>query len=118
MIVCLYKLVVLLYLFVFSSDVTHIVTEFDTIEAVLRKLDLPNTEDLGGAKVVKVAWFTDCMRAGHVVDVLEEHKVPSSQTVEVLLLDIHFKIIIFFFKIVETLINTWLAAKLLNIMVS
>ena len=65
---------------------THIVTEFDTTEAVLRKLDLPNTEDLGGTKVVKVAWFTDCMRAGHVVDVLDDHRVPSPQTDEVLLL--------------------------------
>ena len=68
----------------FSSDVTHIVTEFDTVVAVLRKLDLTNIENLGDAQVVKVTWFTDCMKAGHVVEVLEEHRVPSHHTTKVM----------------------------------
>ena len=56
------------------------------MEAVLRKLDLASVEELGGAHVVKMTWFTDCMKAGRVVDVLEEHQVQSDQRTEVMYL--------------------------------
>ena len=68
---------------IFSSHVTHIVTEFDSIEAVLRKLEISSVEDLHDVHVVKVKWFTDCMKAGHVVDVAEDHKVMSQEKTNV-----------------------------------
>ena len=67
-----------------SSEVTHIVTEFDNTEAVLRKLDIASEEDLCGAQVVKVKWFTDCMKAGHVVDVTDDHRIVSLEKTKVI----------------------------------
>lgn len=75
-----------LFMTCYSDDVTHIVTEFDTIEPVLRKLGLAVVEDLGSAQVVKVKWFTDCMKAGHVIDVEESHKVAFQEETRVIYL--------------------------------
>ena len=59
-------------------------TEFDNTEAVLRKLDINNLDDLQDFYVVKVKWFTDCMKAGHVIDVTDDHKVKAPENADVM----------------------------------
>ena len=59
-------------------------TEFDNTEAVRRKLDISSLDDLQDVYVVKVKWFTDCMKAGHVIDVTDDHKVKAPENADVM----------------------------------
>jgi len=61
-----------------SSQVTHLITEFKDIGAVLRKLGLTDMKQLGDSDVVSVQWFTECMKAGKVVEVEDRHKIQPA----------------------------------------
>jgi len=45
---------------------------------VLRKLGLTDMKQLGDSDVVSVQWFTECMKAGKVVEVEDRHKIQPA----------------------------------------
>ncbi|WAR21735.1 DPOLM-like protein [Mya arenaria] len=64
----------------FSDDVTHIITEYSDLEGVARILGVDVAGLLRNRVVVNVKWFSECMRAGHVIEVQDVHTVkPATQ---------------------------------------
>ncbi|XP_041369220.1 DNA-directed DNA/RNA polymerase mu-like isoform X2 [Gigantopelta aegis] len=59
----------------FSSNVTHVVTESDNMQQVIRWLDLDSDADLHDVEVVTLTWLTDSLKAGKPVTVEAKHRV-------------------------------------------
>lgn len=65
--------------FFFSTDVTHIVTEFSDTSAVFRKLGV-TSEDIGeDVNIVSTQWFIESMKANVLLDVQNRHKIKAPQ---------------------------------------
>ncbi|XP_067657626.1 DNA-directed DNA/RNA polymerase mu-like [Haliotis asinina] len=58
-----------------SAEVTHVVTEFETMEQVVRALKMDNVASLGNVETVSLRWLTDCFKAGKVIPVTEEYRL-------------------------------------------
>ena len=52
----------------------------DTIEDIVRKLNLPEGfKDQNAIHFVNLNWLSACLKAGHIVDVIEAHKIPKQK---------------------------------------
>ncbi|KAJ8317187.1 hypothetical protein KUTeg_005091 [Tegillarca granosa] len=59
----------------YSSDVTHIVTEYTYREQVIKTLPDVDAENI---KIVGISWFTSCLKSGSVLPVEDHHRLQSS----------------------------------------
>ncbi|XP_046360597.2 DNA nucleotidylexotransferase-like isoform X1 [Haliotis rufescens] len=58
-----------------STEVTHIVTEFETVEQVVRALKKDNVATLGDVEIVSLTWLTECFKAGKVNVATEAYRL-------------------------------------------
>ncbi|KAM7368538.1 hypothetical protein PAMP_012872 [Pampus punctatissimus] len=67
----------------FSESVTHLISENNSGDEVRTWL---HTLDGGGARtpvhLLDISWYTESMRAGHPVEILDRHKLQEQQTDE------------------------------------
>lgn len=59
----------------FNESVTHVVSESNSSEEVRRWLDSQN--DQRAVHLLAISWFTESMRAGQPVDILDRHKLQD-----------------------------------------
>nr|XP_022339893.1 DNA nucleotidylexotransferase-like isoform X2 [Crassostrea virginica] len=67
---------------IFKSNVTHVVTEYETVAQVLKVLKiaaLPQHTNL-----LKVNWFIDSVKAGGPVQIQDKHRIPQGDEQEAL----------------------------------
>jgi len=64
--------------FMFSPQVSHVVTEYKDLGSVLRRLDTDSTTSVGDVAIVSVAWFSESMRAGRPVPVEDHHRIKPN----------------------------------------
>ncbi|KAL3864775.1 hypothetical protein ACJMK2_006429 [Sinanodonta woodiana] len=64
---------------IFCSSVTHIVTEHENLDQVVKTMKLADTGALDKIQVLSVAWFTDSMKAGAPVPVEERHRIKREK---------------------------------------
>jgi len=64
----------------YSSGVTHVVSEHETVQQSIKALcreadDWPET-----TSVVTSSWLSECIKAGRLVDVQRQHYLPAGTT--------------------------------------
>jgi len=59
-----------------SSDVTHVISEYDTVQQSIRAVCLDESDWNEDTVVVKSSWLSECIKAGRLVDVGHEHRLP------------------------------------------
>lgn len=65
-----------------SSEVTHVVTEFETREQAIRHLDIPDSIPEHLPEFLNTTWFSDSLRAKKLVDIQDSHRLSSFGSVE------------------------------------
>ena len=61
-----------------SPSVTHVISEHETVQQSIRALgSVSASADWKESTLfVKAAWLSDCIKAGRLVDVQQEHRLP------------------------------------------
>jgi len=60
-----------------SSNVSHVVSEHETVQQSIKALCSEADEWQDGAVMVKSSWLSECIKAGHLVEVQLEHRLPD-----------------------------------------
>ena len=63
-----------------SSSVTHVISEHETVQQSIKALCLEAGDWKESTLVVKSAWLSECIKAGRLVDVQQEHCLPLGYT--------------------------------------
>ena len=59
-----------------SSEVTHVVTEFDTYEQAMRHLNITSSHSEDLPDLLNISWFTESIKARKPVEILDRHRLP------------------------------------------
>ena len=59
-----------------SSEVTHVVTEFDTYEQAMRHLNITSSHSEDLPNLLNISWFTESIKARKPVEILDRHRLP------------------------------------------
>ncbi|KAL5022597.1 hypothetical protein ScPMuIL_001752 [Solemya velum] len=63
----------------FCAGVTHVVTECDSLEQVLKFLLLDDVDQLHGVQVLSMTWLTACLKNGRPVEIEESQRIRQKQ---------------------------------------
>ncbi|XP_060063577.1 DNA-directed DNA/RNA polymerase mu-like [Ylistrum balloti] len=61
----------------FCPKVTHIVSELDNRYKVARKLKIVDYSILKGIELLRLTWFTACIKKAEILPVEDEHRIPE-----------------------------------------
>lgn len=64
-------------MFCCSDNVSHVVTEYEDLEPVIKALSC-SKDKLENVTIVKLQWLTDCLKAGQLIDASNEHKIKRT----------------------------------------
>jgi len=59
-----------------SSGVTHVVSEHETVQQSIKALCTETSDWKENTLVLKSAWLSECIKAGRLVDVQQQHCLP------------------------------------------
>jgi len=63
-----------------SPGVTHIISEYETVEQSVKALCRESDDFTESTTVLKSAWLSECIKAGRLVNVRQEHRLPLGYT--------------------------------------
>ena len=63
-----------------SPGVTHIISEHETVRQSMKALCDKADDWKESTLIVKSAWLSECIKAGRLVDVQHEHRLPLGYT--------------------------------------
>jgi len=60
--------------------VTHVISEHETVQESIKALCTEADDWKQGTLVLKSAWLSECIKAGRLVDVQQQHCLPLGHT--------------------------------------
>jgi len=64
----------------YSSSVTHVVSEYETVQQSIRGLCHEADNWKEDTLVLNTAWLSECIKAGQLVNVQQQHCLPLGDT--------------------------------------